>query len=127
MNPAEGELRPQLSDRIGLQISVQSIMDIEDRVKIMERRKHLKRSHPSGRNFKISRPDIGQHNQSPEVLDKVNVSQETMKVIAQLCVDMGVDGHRADIAILKLLKPLPHITNIRKLNLLMLRRQLPWF
>ena len=38
MNPAEGELRPQLSDRIGLQISVQSIMDIDDRVKIMERR-----------------------------------------------------------------------------------------
>ena len=29
-----------------------------------------------------------------------------MKVIAQLCVDMGVDGHRADIAILKTSKTL---------------------
>ncbi len=32
MNPAEGELRPQLSDRIGLHISVHSIMDLEESV-----------------------------------------------------------------------------------------------
>jgi len=29
-----------------------------------------------------------------------------MKIIAHLCVDMGVDGHRADIAILKTAKTL---------------------
>ena len=56
MNPAEGELRPQLSDRIGLQISVQSIMDIEDRVKIMERREAFERIlRPSRRNLRSTR------------------------------------------------------------------------
>ena len=43
MNPAEGELRPQLSDRIGLHISVHSIMDLQERVKIMERREDFER------------------------------------------------------------------------------------
>ena len=38
MNPAEGDLRLQLSDRIGLHISVQSLLDLEDRVQIMNRR-----------------------------------------------------------------------------------------
>ena len=43
MNPAEGELRPQLSDRIGLHISVHSIMNLEERVKIMERREEFEK------------------------------------------------------------------------------------
>jgi len=43
MNPAEGELRPQLSDRIGLHIVVSSIMELEDRVKIMERREEYEK------------------------------------------------------------------------------------
>jgi Mg-chelatase subunit ChlI len=108
MNPAEGELRPQLSDRIGLQISVQSIMDIEDRVKIMERREAFEKDPTSFRKEFQKYQDQILDNiiKARKFLDKVNVSQETMKVIAQLCVDMGVDGHRADIAILKTAKTL---------------------
>lgn len=43
MNPAEGELRPQLSDRIGLHISVHSIMNLEERIKIMDRREEFEK------------------------------------------------------------------------------------
>ena len=108
MNPAEGELRPQLSDRIGLQISVQSIMDIEDRVKIMERREAFERDpHAFREEFKEYQDQILENIiEARTLLPQVQVSPEMMKVIAQLCVDMGVDGHRADIAILKTSKTL---------------------
>jgi Mg-chelatase subunit ChlI len=108
MNPAEGELRPQLSDRIGLQISVQSIMDIEDRVKIMERREAFERDpHAFREEFKEYQNQILENIiEARTLLPPVQVSPEMIKVIAQLCVDMGVDGHRADIAILKTSKTL---------------------
>jgi len=108
MNPAEGELRPQLSDRIGLQISVQSIMDIGDRVKIMERREAFEKDPNAFREeFREYQDQILENIiEARKLLPKVVISQDMMKVIAQLCVDMGVDGHRADIAILKTSKTL---------------------
>lgn len=108
MNPAEGELRPQLSDRIGLQISVQSIMDIGDRVKIMERREAFEKDPNAFREeFRKYQDQILENIiEARKLLSKVVISQDMMKVIAQLCVDMGVDGHRADIAILKTSKTL---------------------
>lgn len=108
MNPAEGELRPQLSDRIGLQISVQSIMDIEDRVKIMERREAFERDPQAFQEeFKEYQDQILENIiEVRKLLPQVKVSPEMMKIIAQLCIDMGVDGHRADIAILKTAKTL---------------------
>lgn len=108
MNPAEGELRPQLSDRIGLQISVQSILDIDDRVKIMERREAFEKDPTTFREeFQKYQDQILENIiEARKLLKEVKVSQDMMKVIAQLCVDMGVDGHRADIAILKTSKAL---------------------
>lgn len=108
MNPAEGELRPQLSDRIGLQISVQSIMDIGDRVKIMGRREAFENDpHAFREEFKEDQDQILENiTEARKLLPMVKVSPDMMKVIAQLCVDIGVDGHRADIAILKTSKTL---------------------
>ena len=108
MNPAEGELRPQLSDRIGLQIAVQSIMDIGDRVKIMERREAFEQDPKAFQEeFREYQDEILKNIiEARKMLPKVKISPEMMKVIAHLCVDVGVDGHRADIAILKTSKTL---------------------
>ena len=38
MNPEEGELRPQLADRIGLRVVVEAILDAEQRAEVMRRR-----------------------------------------------------------------------------------------
>lgn len=103
MNPAEGELRPQLSDRIGLHIIVHSIMDIGDRVKIMTRREEFERD-PAAFKAKFEEAQIKILDNilnARELLKSVKVSPEIMKIIARVCVDMEVDGHRADIAILK--------------------------
>ena len=38
MNPEEGELRPQLLDRFGLCVNIGGIIEVEERVSVMERR-----------------------------------------------------------------------------------------
>ncbi len=103
MNPAEGELRPQLSDRIGLHIIVHSIMDIEDRVKIMARREEFERDPTTFKEkFETSQKEILNNIlNARDLLKNVKVSPEIMKIIAHVCVNMDIDGHRADIAILK--------------------------
>ena len=118
MNPAEGELRPQLSDRIGLHISVHSIMDLEDRVKIMERREDFERD-PSAfkerfreeQNSTLENIVIAR-----ELLKKVKVSRDMMGLIAYVCMEMGVDGHRADIAILKTSKTIAAYNGLEEVN-----------
>src|SRR5437763_10321183 len=44
MNPEEGELRPQLTDRFGLCVDITSIHDIRQRVEIVERRERYETS-----------------------------------------------------------------------------------
>ena len=108
MNPAEGDLRLQLSDRIGLHISVQSLLDLEDRVQIMNRREEFERD-PGA--FREVYKDQQEHIQASIIqarhnLNKVRLPRIIMELIARISLEMGVDGHRADIAILKTAKTL---------------------
>jgi len=118
MNPAEGELRPQLSDRIGLHIIVHSIMEIEDRIEIMARREDFERN-PAGfvDKFKSEQNKILENILSArKLLEDVKVSSDIMKAIALVCVNIGVDGHRADIAILKTAKTIAAYNNRNEVN-----------
>ncbi|WP_227717022.1 VWA domain-containing protein [Methanobacterium paludis] len=118
MNPAEGELRPQLSDRIGLHISVHSIMDMEKRVEIMERREEFENNPTVFRDkFKDKQDEIlDSIIQARKILQDVKISRDMMKVIAHVCMDMGVDGHRADIAMLKTAKTIAAYQNMVEVN-----------
>ena len=113
MNPAEGELRPQLFDRIGLHISVHSIMELEDRVEIMQRREEFESNPTEFKNkFKIEQDGIQlKIMKARQILREVEISRDLLKVIAKICIDMGVDGHRADIAILKTAKTIASYDN----------------
>ncbi len=118
MNPAEGELRPQLSDRIGLHISVHSIMDMEDRVKIMERREEFERDPLTfKKDFKGEQDLILERIVTArEILKRVHVPRDMMGIIAYMCMEAGVDGHRADIAILKTSKTIAAYHGTEEVN-----------
>lgn len=118
MNPAEGELRPQLSDRIGLHIIVHSIMDIKDRVEIMARREEFERDPAEFIDkFKAEQNKILENILTArKLLKEVEISEDIMKAIAHVCVNMGVDGHRADIAILKTAKTIAAYNNHIKVD-----------
>ncbi|MDD3454950.1 MAG: VWA domain-containing protein, partial [Methanobacteriales archaeon] len=103
MNPAEGELRPQLADRIGLHINVETIQDIKERVKIMARRERFEEDPETfRREFQKEQEKLLKRIlNARKLLPKVKIDDKLLELIARICVNVGVDGHRADIAILK--------------------------
>lgn len=103
MNPEEGELRPQLLDRFGLWVEIQGITDPEQRMKILERRIAFE-SDPEGFLAKWRPEEEKLSHQIAEAqrrLPQVTYTPENLFTIAQLTAELGVDGHRADITILK--------------------------
>ena len=108
MNPEEGELRPQLLDRFGLCVNIGGINDIAERVKIMEQRIAFDTDPVQftalwqEESEKIAARII----QAKELYEKVEISRDLLGEIAKSCVEVGVDGHRGDIIILKTAKTL---------------------
>ncbi|ELZ96292.1 ATP-binding protein [Haloferax sulfurifontis] len=101
MNPEEGDLRPQLRDRFALQATVVGSRDIDDRVEIIDR------ALGDGDDTEAAGDDRREATAALEAalreatdrLDSVALPAEFKRDIAELCVDAGVEGHRADIAI----------------------------
>lgn len=101
MNPEKGELRPQLLDRIALQVEVTGIYDIEQRIEIVERRNRFN-DDPK----KFMREFAGEQEKlrskilrAMQTLPRVSTSRENLRTIAEICIAFNVDGHRADIMI----------------------------
>lgn len=103
MNPEEGELRPQLLDRFGLCVLITSIVDTEPRKEILTRRiQYDKDPVAFYESWRESEERLAQRiMRARGLLNGVSYTEEDLLGIAQLTADMGVDGHRGDIVILK--------------------------
>jgi Mg-chelatase subunit ChlI len=103
MNPEEGDLRPQLLDRFALCVDMHGISDPRQRVAIVERRIAYE-SDPEGfyQEWLPHEEQLSdQIAQARNVLPGVRHTQRDLYTIAQLTTSFRVDGHRADIVILK--------------------------
>ncbi len=103
MNPEEGELRPQLLDRFGLCVTITGIGSIEERVRIMEQRVAFDED-PEGFREKWQEESerlVARIVRAREAYSRVRVERELLYEIGRSCLEMGVDGHRGDIIILK--------------------------
>ncbi len=103
MNPEEGDLRPQLLDRFAHAVDVTGINDPIARVQILQRRLAYD-DHPDQfvENWIGEEKSLGERVVAArEVYDEVAYSQQDLYTIAALTTNFGVDGHRADIVILK--------------------------
>jgi magnesium chelatase subunit D len=103
MNPEEGELRPQLLDRFGLAVEISGLNDIASRVAVIERRMAYEHDPAS---FIASwqpqeRETARRILQACELLPHVHISPADMAAVASLVLEVGVDGHRADLTILE--------------------------
>jgi magnesium chelatase subunit I len=108
MNPEEGELRPQLLDRFGLCVNIEGIATADERVAVMEQRAAFD-DDPEAFSYRwedqskaLSEKILAAKALYPQVTVEKNMLYE----IAQYCLDVGVDGHRGDIIILKTAKTL---------------------
>jgi len=103
MNPEEGDLRPQLLDRFGLCVDVRGITVPEDRVMVIERYIEFEKD-PAGFTgaWAASEHDLAERIiQARELLPRVSYSREIFDLIVSISLEMAVDGHRADLYMLK--------------------------
>ena len=103
MNPEEGDLRPQLLDRFALCVDIRGVHNPAERVAIIERNLAFE-SDPEGfraewepREQALSR-EIARARQ---LLPHVRHTPRDLAVIATMMAELGVDGHRPDLVVLK--------------------------
>ena len=106
MNPEEGELRPQLLDRFGLCVHVEGLREEKLRVEIMKRRMAFEEYPEAFASEWSSASDelVRRIEAAKTLYPNVKVKEKILSEIAELCIKAGVDGHRADIVILKAAK-----------------------
>ncbi len=103
MNPEEGDLRPQLLDRFALSVEVHGIANASDRMEILERHiafetdaKHF------ADNWAEAEEQLSdQIAAAREIVDEVTYTRNDLRLIASMTSAMQIDGHRADLVILK--------------------------
>ncbi len=94
MNPEEGALRPQLTDRFDLQVTVTACDDLDQRTTIIQR------ALADGTATTNSEPDrvSDELATAREHREDVHLPSARLRTIAQSCRDAAIDGHRGDIA-----------------------------
>ncbi len=103
MNPEEGDLRPQLLDRFGLTVDVQGEQSVDSRIEVIKRRMAYEAS-PKAFVDKYSNEQeelIKTIEKSRVLLPKVEIEEKLYELIATISTTLGVDGHRADIIMVK--------------------------
>jgi len=100
-NPEEGELRPQLLDRFGLNVEVKTETELDERVEIVERREAFQRDEESfvaayaAPQARLRKQIIAAQKQ----IGSIKVERPFLRKIAELCGELGIDGHRGELTI----------------------------
>jgi magnesium chelatase subunit D len=106
MNEEEGELRPQIADRIGLQVEVEAVVEPEARAEIVRRREAFT-TDPDRllAGFAASQAELSEELTVAErLLPTVRVPDHLYPAIGRLTVKAGVTSHRADVTIVECAK-----------------------
>ncbi|WP_313993387.1 AAA family ATPase [uncultured Selenomonas sp.] len=103
MNPEEGDIRPQLLDRFALSVTVAGERDAQTRVEVIRRRIAYERDPDAFAALYAGEQEALR----AQILDAraraahVDVPDEILDHAAQISLSLGVDGHRADITLIK--------------------------
>ena len=103
MNPEEGDLRPQLLDRFGLVVDVIGERETSKRVEVIKRRLDFE-AEPEKFIKKYLAGEEELKNgieHSKKILKNIKCSDEIYELAAKISIALNVDGHRADIAVVK--------------------------
>ena len=103
MNPEEGDLRPQLLDRFGLVVDVIGERETSKRVEVIKRRLDFE-AEPEKFIKKYLAEEEKLKNRienSKKILKNIKCSDEIYELAAKISIALNVDGHRADIAVVK--------------------------
>ncbi|MES2974305.1 MAG: magnesium chelatase ATPase subunit I [Pseudomonadota bacterium] len=102
-NPEEGELRPQLLDRFGLSVEVKTPSDLPSRVEVVRRRDAFERD-PAGFTEQWKKEDEKVRKRivsARKRLNDVDIPDAARERAAQLCMNLGTDGLRGDLTLIR--------------------------
>ncbi|MCS6846465.1 MAG: magnesium chelatase ATPase subunit I [Anaerolineae bacterium] len=100
-NPEEGELRPQLLDRFGLHARITTITDIAQRMEIVRRRRafdadpHAFVAAWAPQQKALRRRIVA----AQKHLAEVEMPDDVLMFAAELCMRLGIDGHRGELTL----------------------------
>lgn len=103
MNPEEGDLRPQLKDRFGLSVNISTSTSLTVREQIIENRIHFD-DNPLLfiKEYSVQQKNLfDKINNAQQKLRSVQVDKSCYKIAASLALSHQVEGHRADILLIK--------------------------
>ena len=103
MNPEEGDLRPQLLDRFGLAVEVDGALEPRDRREVVRRRISFE-AEPHSFIAQWDQAEAEERDRllhSRELLPLVNVPEDILDLITDICAEYQVDGLRGDIVMYK--------------------------
>lgn len=106
MNPEEGEIRPQLLDRFGLQVAVEALSDPVQRREIVRAAERFD-ADPAGFSAALEplQEELREKIRRAQVLlPRVTLSDELLEKVVAACVEMGIATHRAEITIVRAAK-----------------------
>lgn len=102
-NPEEGDLRPQLLDRFGLYVRTRTVADVTQRVQILKRRQAFAAdpdafsARQAAAQMRLrSRLELGR-----TLLPAVRTPDPVLYRAAELCLKLGLDGHRGELTLLR--------------------------
>ncbi|MDR2946117.1 MAG: ATP-binding protein [Candidatus Adiutrix sp.] len=103
MNPEEGELRPQLLDRFGLCVEVKGLEKPAARQEVVKRRLEFEsRPDAFAAAFASGEEELGRNiERASAALNGINLPEESLKYAVNICLALGVDGHRGDLTVIK--------------------------
>lgn len=112
-NPEEGELRPQLLDRFGLALDIETPSDVRTRVEIVKRREAYERD-PDAFAAEWSGKEAETRTQivaARERLAAVETADRLIERAAALCMEAGTDGLRGELTLVRAARALAALEN----------------
>jgi Mg-chelatase subunit ChlI len=106
LNEEDGELRPQIADRLGLEVEVEALHDPDARAEIVRRREAFSADPSAFRaQWAQGQSELANRVAAAEArLGSIRVQDDLYAAVGHVVVRSGVESHRADITIVECAK-----------------------
>lgn len=103
MNPEEGELRPQIADRIGIHVAVKPLEDNESRTQVLDRWDRYLRDQDAFRLEYAAETEAlkAAVERARNLVRNVTLPEDLRRAIPKLTSRAGAVSHRADVAVME--------------------------
>jgi magnesium chelatase subunit I len=108
-----------LLDRFGLFTEVETVLDLNMRVEIVERRERFERAASEFTDeYKRQQEALKQRiSRARRLLDRVEIGRDMLRLIAELCIRLKVDGHRGELTMARAARALAALGGRRVVSL----------